>query len=277
MLEVGLYHKLTAARDTSVGVFLVDQDGEEVLLPRKYVPRELETGEDLEVFVYRDSKGRLISTTLKPFAQRNEFAFLRVKQLSQHGAFLDWGLEKEILVPFSHMKKPMEAGQSYVVYLYLDQVTDRVVASARVEAFTSREGVYVQAGEKVRILVYEESELGYKAIINHRYIGLLYHNEIFQPLAVGDQLDAWVKKIRPDEKIDLVLTQPGHESIEPQAAKILKKLQATSFLPLHDKSEPEAIKAAFGMSKKAFKRAIGSLYKQKLIRIESDGIHLVEG
>ncbi len=278
MLTLGIEHLLTAFRETSVGVFLGDDQGNEVLLPNKYVQQELDMGEEIKVFVYLDSGGRPVATTLKPNLMLNEFGYLEVKQMSQHGAFLDWGLEKELMVPFREQEVPMEEGHAYVVYLFLDEVTERLVASSRVNRFLKNRDLTVNEGEKVTILVYKQTDLGFNVIVNQQYKGLIYKNEIFQPIQIGDTLEGFVKNIRPDRRLDISLQQQGYErNMDTNVQKVWDMLnQGQGFLALTDKSDPAAIQQQLQMSKKNFKKAIGALYRQRKIRLEKDGIYLVE-
>ena len=276
MLSLGQEHTLTAFRETSVGVFLGDDQGNEVLLPNKYVPKELDMGEEVTVFVYLDSGGRPVATTLKPSLMVNQFGYLPVKQMSQHGAFLDLGLEKELLVPFREQEEPMEQGASYVVYLFLDTVTERLVASSRIGKFLKNRDISVVEDQEVDLLVYKKTDLGFNVIINQKYKGLVYENEIFQPIQIGDTLRGYIKYIRPDRRIDVSLQKQGYVNIEPNAQKLLDEIKkGEGFLALTDKSDPAAIQSKMKMSKKTFKKAVGALYKQRLIRIDSTGIFLV--
>ncbi len=276
-MDIGAYNYLRVERATSVGWFLKDDEGEEVLLPNKWAPPQISEGAKLKVFVYLDSEERPIATTQKPLATVGDFAHLKVRQVTSFGAFLEWGLEKDLLVPFSEMEVPMEAGRSYPMALYLDAKTNRVVASSRLKRFFKTNTEDLEKHQEVSILVWNKSELGVQAVVENSFAGLLYHNELFEPLNIGQQRMAYISNIRADGKLDLRLQKPGVANIEPNAAKILEALKASpqGFLPLHDKSEPEAISAALGMSKKTFKKAVGTLYKQKLIEIKNGkGIQL---
>lgn len=276
MIQIGVYNKLEVFRESPHGMYLMDEEGEEVLLPNKYVPKGLKIDDDIEVFVYKDSEDRLVATLAKPKITLHQFACLQVKQVNQVGAFLDWGLEKDLLVPYAEQHDKMQVGRSYVVYLYEDEVTERLVATSKVERFLELKDLTVKRKDKVRVLITKASPLGYHGIINNRHWGILYRNEVFQPIRIGDQLDAYVKNIRDDLKIDLSLEQQGYAKVEPNAARILHMLKGNNgFLPLHDKSNSEMIQSQLGMSKKTFKKAIGGLYKDRLIRIERDGIYLV--
>jgi predicted RNA-binding protein (virulence factor B family) len=276
MLRIGTWNCLKILRGTSVGFYLGDESGNDVLLPHKYIPEDAEVGMEINVFLYRDSEDRIIATTLKPLVEVNRFACLEVKAVSRFGAFLDWGLEKELLVPFKEQNQKLKEGDWAVVYLYLDESTDRLVASARVNRFLEKENIVLEENQEVEILVYERSDLGYNVIINHLYRGLIYENEIFQRISWGDTLKAYVKKIREDGKVDVSLQKTGYlNTVEPDAEKILTVLRnAGGILPYGDKSDPIDIQEVFGLSKKAFKRAVGNLYKQQFIDLAENEIRL---
>ncbi len=276
MLRIGEINDLTVLRTTSVGMYLGDTDGFEVLLPNKYIPLGLQDGNEISVFVYKDGQDRPIATTLKPKIELNTFGFLRVNYVNEHGAFLDWGLEKDLFVPFGEQTRKMEVDRSYFVYMFLDKISSRLVASGKWEKFLSKEKPPFGIGEKVNITICERTSLGYNALINQSYKGLLYENEIFRSISLGDSLEAYIKTLREDGKIDLILQKQGFENtIEPNALLILEKLHKNKgFLPLSDDSTPEEIMLALKMSKKAFKKAIGVLFRQEQIVIEQEGIRL---
>ncbi|WPO78100.1 S1 RNA-binding domain-containing protein [Flavobacterium sp. KACC 22761] len=283
MLKIGKYNALKILRDTKVGLFLGnpenDPDGiHDVLLPNKYVPNEFEIGEELVVFVYLDHEQRPVATTLEPYIMLNEFALLRVNYINQVGAFMDWGMEKDILVPFKEQARPMEKGKRYLVYLYMDKQTNRLVASSKTNQFLSNDHLTVEKGEEVDLIVSHITDMGINVIINEQHKGLLYKDEVYDDsIRTGDRMRGYIKNIRPDNKIDVVLQVQGYESIEPNAEKILGELRANrGFLRLNDNSHPEDIKTVLKMSKKTFKKAIGALYKEKLIEIKEDGIYLVK-
>ncbi|MBO9584579.1 MAG: GntR family transcriptional regulator [Flavobacterium sp.] len=283
MLEIGKYNTLTILRDTKVGLFLGDPENDpdgvhDVLLPNKYVPKVFEIGEELIVFVYLDHEQRPVATTLVPYILLNEFALLRVNYINNVGAFMDWGMEKDILVPFKEQARPMEKGKRYLVYLYLDKQTNRLVASSKTNQFLSNDELTVEKGEEVDLIVSHITDMGINVIINERHKGLLYKDEVYDDaIRTGDRMRGYIKNIRPDHKIDVALQAQGFESIEPNAEKILSELRASrGFLRLNDNSHPEDIKTVLKMSKKSFKKAIGSLYKEKLIEIKDDGIYLVK-
>lgn len=283
MLKIGKYNSLTILRDTKVGLFLgnpeKDPEGiHDVLLPNKYVPNEFEIGEELIVFVYLDHEQRPVATILEPYILLNEFALLRVNYTNQVGAFMDWGMEKDILVPFKEQARPMEKGKRYLVYLYMDEKTNRLVASSKTNQFLNNDDLTVENGEEVELIVSHITEIGINVIINEKHKGLLYKDEVYDDaIRTGDRMRGFIKNIRPDNKIDVSLQKQGYESIEPNAEKILDELRASrGFLRLNDNSHPEDIKTVLKMSKKTFKKAIGALYKEKLIEIKEDGIYLIK-
>jgi len=276
MINIGLYNKLVVLRETSVGLFLGDAEGtQDVLLPIKYIPEGTQVGDWLEVFVYTDSKNRIIATTLTPKIKLNEFAILQVKDTTPFGAFVDWGLEKDLLVPLAEQKEKMKIGGRYFVYLFLDAQTDRLAATSKLKTHLIKTPSVVE-GEEVDLVVYRDTELGFEVIINHRHLGLLYENEIFKPIKPGHQLRGYIKRLREDGKIDVCLQKQGYEQIEASQQTILDYLKKHGgFSHLTDSSTPEEIKNALSMSKKNFKKAIGSLYKQKLIDLTESGLRLI--
>jgi len=275
MISLGKYNNLEILRDTTVGLFLGDDEGNDVLLPNKYVPEEFEIGDFINVFCYLDHEERIVATTLEPYVMVDQFKLLQVAEVNEYGAFMDWGLEKHLLVPFREQRNKMQEGQWYVVYCYLDEKTDRLVASNKLDKFLSNDELTVNVLEKVDLVVTRLTDLGWEAIINNTHKGLIYANEIFKKVAVGDQLDGYIKHIREDNKIDISLQPIGYKSLEPAANLIYQQLLAhNGFLPLHDKSDPEDIKRIMQMSKKVFKKGIGVLYKERKIKIGTNGIQL---
>lgn len=276
-MEVGKYNTLRVLRATSVGLYLGDSEGNDVLLPHKYIPENVEMGSELEVFIYRDSEDRLIATTLTPAILRDQFAILEVVATSSIGAFLDWGLEKDLFVPFKEQNHKLQQGQWVPVYLYLDEETDRLVASARINKFfRNQEAIDLEENQKVDILVFEKTDLGYNVIIHNRYKGLIYENEIFRRLAWGDQTTGYIKNIREDGKIDVSLQPLGFLNARDENSRIiLEKLKDNAgILHLSDSSDPLDIQEQLGMSKKAFKKAIGGLYRDGLITLAEASIEL---
>jgi predicted RNA-binding protein (virulence factor B family) len=275
MIQLGEFNELKALRQTDNGWYLIDEEANEVLLPNKYVPEDFKEDTPLKVFVYKDSEDRIVATTETPLIRVNEFAFLEVKQVNNFGAFLNWGLEKDLMVPYSEQQYRMTEGESYVVRLVHDTVTDRLYASSKWNKYLVEDHLTVEEGEEVDAIITEETDLGFKAIIEDAHLGLLYKNECFRTLEPGDRLKLFIKKIREDGKIDLSLQAAGYAHVEPSAQKILDILkQNDGFLGLHDKSHPVAIAETLEMSKKTFKKAIGALYKEKLILLEENGIRL---
>ena len=277
MLKIGVYHTLEILRDRSPGIYLGDNEGNEVLLPNKYVPEEFEIGDMVKVFVYLDNEERIVATTAEPFATVNSFAYLKCTSVSDIGAFMDWGLDKELFVPFKEQASKMRVGSWYLVYVYLDEETNRLVASSKTKAFLDNSLVLLSSYDEVDLIASHPSPQGWNMIVNQKHLGLVYSDEIFQKITPGDQLKGYVKKVRPDGKIDLTLQRHGYRSIEPNAQQILKELELSGgFIDLNDKSDPEDIKEVFQLSKKSFKKAIGSLYKARKITIEKDGIRLID-
>lgn len=277
MIELGNYNKLKIVRDTSVGLFLESETGAEILLPNKYVPKTFEIEDMLNVFCYLDHDERPVATSLEPFTKRNEFGFLKVVEVNQIGAFLDWGLEKHLFVPFAEQRDKMKEGQWYVVFCYLDDISFRLVASNKIDKFITNENLSVKTGDKVNLLVTRLTDLGWEVIINNKHKGLVFSSEIFQHMAVGQQMDGYIKNIRQDNKIDVALQAQGEKVLEPTARKIFDAMKNHGgFLPLHDKSDPNEIAKMLQMSKKTFKKGVGTLYKARQIEIKNDGIHIVE-
>lgn len=277
MVKIGKYNTLKIVKDLDFGVYLDGGDGLEILLPARYVPKNVKPGDEVEVFIYHDNEGRLIATTAKPLAQAGEFQFMEVKSVNNTGAFLEWGLMKDLLVPFKEQKMPMREGRWYLVYVHVDHVTGRIVASARIDKYLDNVIPNYSFNQEVDLLVAEDTEIGYKVIINNTHWGLVYHSEVFQRLEKGEHLKGYIKEVREDEKIDVSLTPLGYKKVEGIAKTILDSLKAQGgYVAVHDKSEPELIYSLFRCSKKAFKQAIGALYKQKIIDIETEGIRLID-
>jgi predicted RNA-binding protein (virulence factor B family) len=277
MLQLGRYNTLKVLRETSVGLFLGDGENAEVLLPRKYVKRHHTIDSDIEVFIYKDSEDRIIATTDKPFAQVNEFLYLEAVSVSKMGAFLNWGLEKDLFVPFKEQRHKMFEGFYYVVFIYIDDVTNRIVASSKLNKFFKEVPENIQTGAKVDLLVYDQSDLGYSCVINNAYKGLLYADEVYRKIKEGDQLTGYVKHIRPDKLIDLSLQPVGFKKVLSSTDLILDYLKENSgFLDLNDKSSPEEINRRFQMSKATFKKSIGMLYRQRKVELKDDGVYLVK-
>ncbi len=275
MVEIGKINTLEVVRETENGLYLDGQELGEILMPQKFVSEEVRNNGWADVFVYSDSEDRLVATTETPLAKVGEFAYLKVVAVSRFGAFLDWGLPKDLLVPFREQRADMMEGRTYLVYVYVDLQTNRIAASAKLDKFLDNTPPEYQTGDEVDLLIAEETDLGFKAIVNAEHWGMLYKNQVFQPLSSGQKIKGFVNKIRDDEKIDLLLEKPGYEKVDAISEKILLELKANNgFMAVSDKTSPEMIKALFGISKKNFKKAIGGLYKKKLIDFVSDGIRL---
>lgn len=276
MAQIGKINQLEVLKELDFGIYLDGGELGEILMPKRYVPEGTMLGDYIEAFIYLDSEDRLIATTEKPLAQVEEFALLEVISVTSVGAFLNWGLPKDLFVPFREQRKPMEVGTKYLVYVYLDTNTKRIAASSKIESYLDNIPVDYDENEEVDLIIINETDLGYNAIIDNSHIGVLYRNEIFQALNSGDRIKGYIKKIRPDGKIDLRLDKIGYEKIGELANLIIVKLkQNNGFLPFTDKSSPEEIYKVFKISKKNFKTAIGTLYKQRMITLDTDGIHLV--
>jgi predicted RNA-binding protein (virulence factor B family) len=277
MLKLGEYNQLKVLRDTSSGLFLGDEEGNEVLLPGKFIPEGTQVNDSIQVFIYKDKDERMIATNQQPKILLHQYAFLEAKMVNRTGAFMDWGLDKDLFVPYSEQPRRMYEGNFYVVYLYIDQETERLTASANVNRFLKKKALTVEEGEEVELLVYDRGDLGYSVIINHLHSGLVYFNEVFGELKIGTVCQGFIKKIREDNKIDVALQRPGYHNIGNFVQIIHQKLQANQgFLALTDDSSPEEIYQMLNMSKKNFKKSIGTLYKKRQIRIEKNGIYLVE-
>lgn len=277
MINIGEINTLTILRERDQGLYLCDDEENEVLLPNRYVPESFKIYDEIEVFVYLDNEERLVAITDKPYIMRDEFALLRCNQINAYGAFLDFGLVKELFCPFKEQAFKMKAGGWYLVYCYLDDDTGRLVASSKTNRFLDNKNLTVETFEEVDLIVSHPSEIGMNVIVNKKHMGLIHNNNIYKDISIGDQLTGVVKKIRPDNKLDIVLSQMGYKNIEPNADAIVKELMDNSgYLNLSDKSTPEEIKDVMQMSKKSFKKAIGTLYKKRIITIKEDGIYLVE-
>jgi predicted RNA-binding protein (virulence factor B family) len=276
MAQIGKKNRLVVLRKVSIGVYLDGDTLGDLLVPNRYVPEGTKEGDELDVFIYLDSEDRLIATTETPYALVGDFALLKVLATTGVGAFLDWGLMKDLLVPFSEQQQKMMVGQQYLVHVYLDDNTKRIVASAKIEKFLDNLPPEYTPGDEVQLMIAGKTDLGYKAIINNVHTGILYSNQVFKPLVVGQKIKGYIQKVREDEKIDLLLEKPGHEKIDDISEGILEKLRANKgFLKVTDKSEPDEIAKMFGLSKKNFKKAIGTLYKKRMIKILDNGIQLV--
>lgn len=275
MLQIGKINELEITHRVDFGLYLDGGEEGEILLPLRYADRDMKPGDKVEVFIYRDSEDRLIATTEQPYAQVGEFAFLRVNATNNVGAFLDWGLPKDLLVPFREQKVRMAPGRSYTVYVYLDDETQRIVASAKLQKFLDNKIPNFVPGEEVKARIYQRTDLGYKVIVNDLFSGLIYHNEIFSDVNIGELHHATVRNVRPDGKIDLVLGKSSRNRVTDLADDILDYIEECGGkMVLSDHSSPDEIRDIFQCSKKDFKKALGALFKAKQIVIESDGVRL---
>ena len=275
-MEIGKYNTMRVVKLVDFGVYLDGGEFGEILLPIRYVPTGCDVDDRVDVFVYVDSEDRIIATTETPFAEVGDFACLRVKSVTNFGAFLDWGLMKDLLVPFSEQKVSLQENEMVTVYIYLDEKTQRIVGSAKLEKHVKKTPPTFEENEEVEALLAKRTDLGYKAIINNMYLGLIYQNEIFQKVEVGQRVPAFIKQVRLDGKIDVRLQRSGAQHVMTEAEHILAKLtEAGGFLPTTDKSSPEDLYATFGISKKTYKKVVGELYKRRKLMIEEKGIRLV--
>ena len=275
-IELGKFNQLEVVKQVDFGMYLDGGEEGEILLPTRYVPEDCKVGDWLNVFLYLDNEERLIATTLTPLVQVGEFACLEVSWVNQFGAFLNWGLMKDLFVPFSEQKMKMQVGNKYIIHAHIDDESFRIVASAKVDRYLSKEKAPYQPGEEVNILIWQKTDLGFKAIIENMYSGLLYDSEIFQTLHTGDTLKAYIKQVREDGKIDLILQKPGFEKVDDFSKTLYQYIaDPGGRIGLNDKSPAEEIYDVFGVSKKTFKKAVGDLYKKRLILLHEDGIELV--
>lgn len=276
MIQIGQSAKLEVVKQVDFGIYLNAHELGQVLLPSKFVPNGCQIGDLVDVFLYLDSKDMVIATTKRPLAQVGEFAYLKVVATGPFGAFLDWGLEKDLLLPFGEQHRPVEEGRSYLVYVHLNKADERIVASSKLDKFLDNTPAPYNSGEEVNLIIAGTTDLGHKAIINHKHWGIIFKNEVFKKLRFGQRIKGYIKRVRSDEKIDLMLQKGNKEELDKFASIIMSKLnQAGGHLPLTDKTHADDIYEQLGMSKKAFKKAIGGLYKQKLITINPDGIRII--
>lgn len=277
MITLGKINTLEILRESDHGIYLVDEENNEVLLPNRYVPESFKIWDKIDVFVYLDNEERPVASTDFPYVVRDDFALLRCSEVTNYGAFLDWGLVKELFCPFKEQAFPMKKGGWYLIYCFLDEKSNRLVASSKTNQFLDNKDLTVKEFDEVDLIVSHPSDLGMNVIVNKKHSGLIYKDNIFTDLSIGDRLKGVVKKIRPGNKLDISLGQIGYRNIEPNAQFILNALQNNNgYLNVTDKSDPEVIKNTLQMSKKNFKKAIGNLYKQHAIDIKPDGIYLVK-
>lgn len=276
MIKVGDYNTLTVLRTVDFGVYL-DDGAEGILLPKRFVPEGVNVGDEVKVFVYHDSEGRLVATTQQSKGVVGDIVKLKVVDATPQGAFMDWGLMKDIFVPKSQQLSGMRQGGEYLVKIYIDEQTGRIAATEKIEQFLSNDVLTVKEKDEVDLTVYRRTDIGYVVIINNRHTGVLHFSDLHQSIGEGDKLKGYIRKIREDNKIDVAIGKQGYQRVEGEAEKILRLLnEHNGYLPYHDKSAPEEINEFFGMSKKAFKMAIGNLFKQKKIEIVKAGIRLVD-
>lgn len=276
-VRLGRYNQLEVVKEVDFGVYLDGGDDGEILLPARYVPEDCQPGDMLNVFIYLDNEERLVATTLTPYAQVGDFACLEVAWTNQYGAFLDWGLMKDLFVPFREQKNKMEKGERYVVHVHLDEDSYRIMASAKVERYLSSDMPPYHPGDGVEILVWQRTDLGYKVIVDNRFGGLIYATDVVRPLSMGTKTEAYVRQVRPDGKIDIVLQPDGPRKVDDFAEVLLDYIrQHDGFTTFQDKTPAEDIYATFGVSKKTFKKAVGDLYKKHLVTLEEGGIRLCE-
>jgi hypothetical protein len=274
MITAGEYHNLEVLRLVEIGAYL--DDGEKgILLPKRFVPAGLEAGDKINAFIYYDGEERLIATTQKPFGVVGDIVKLKAVNVTPQGAFMDWGLMKDLFVAKSQQINGMRPNGEYLVKIYRDEQTGRVAATEKFDHELSNDTLTVQLLETVKLIVYRRTDIGYVVIINNRHTGVLHHNEIYRNIGVGDKFEGFIKKIYPDNKIDVAAGKPGYQRVEDEADKIIRLLKENDgYLPYYDKSDPDAIYDFFGMSKKTFKMTLGNLYKQKKISLEKTGIRL---
>lgn len=277
-MRLGETNTLKANRTTPQGCYLIDNYGEEVLLPNSYIPESLNLGDDIDVFIYRDNEQRLIATTLKPKLEVEQFAFLEIADANNYGAFADMGIVKQLLIPYREQTIKLSKGDKAVIYLMLDEKTDRLVGSTKINDFLFDDDITVKPKEQVELLIYKQTNLGYKAIINGMFDGLIFKSDVFAKINVGDKLDGYIKQIRPDGKIDLSLKPEGYtNTIKGDSAVVLDYLKKCGgSTTLTDKSDPHLIKEKVGLSKKAFKRALGTLYKNKIVALSKESTKLLK-
>ena len=276
MVAIGQFNQLEIVKDSDKGLHLDAGKFGEILLPRRFVKTRSKVGDRVEVFVYLDSDDRVVATTETPHATEGSFAWLKVAEVNSVGAFLDWGLPKDLLLPFAQQKFTPEVGKRVMVRVYLDN-SNRLAASSRIDNYLQDEAPDYKVGQVVDLLIADKTELGFKAIVDNTYWGILYSNELFQPIKKGENITGYVKRVREDNKLDITLTQPGYEKIPGVAEQILDVLKEhDGYLMITDKSSPEAIRSVFKISKKVYKKAVGALYKERRIAIEEKGIRLIE-
>jgi predicted RNA-binding protein (virulence factor B family) len=276
MVKMGEYNLLKVIKEKPMGVFL-DDGGAGILMPRRFVPKGIRIGDELEVFLYHDGEGRSIATTQKPLGKLGDIVRLKAVSVTPQGAFLDWGLMKDLFIPKSAMLSFIQPMGEYLVKIVMDQQTGRLAATEKLDHYLSNEQLTVQEMDMVELLVWRRTDIGYLVIINDRHTGVLHFNEVYRNIESGDRFPGFIKNISAENKIDVVAGKPGYQRVEDETGKLLRLLKENNgYLPYHDKSSPEDIYAFFGMSKKTFKMTTGNLYKQHKIRFTKTGIQLTE-
>ncbi len=275
-MKLGEINTLRIARETGIGLFLVDETGNEVLLPKRFVPEVFEIDQDLDVFVYNDSEGRLVCTTQEPDITLNSFALLRCRDATDIGAFMEIGIMKDLFVPKKNQNDLIKQGERHMIYMYEDTLTKRLVGTARINALVKEASEDIMPDDEVDILIWNERDMGWGVIVDNQYQGMVYKNQTFEPIAIGERRTAYVNRVREDGKLDILIQKPGAKNIDESAKALIDALERNNrFLALTDKSSPEDISTALNMSKKSFKKAIGTLYKQRIISLEKEGIMLL--
>ena len=275
-MKLGEINTLRIARETGIGLFLVDETGNEVLLPKRFVPEVFEIDQDLDVFVYNDSEGRLVCTNQEPDVTLNSFALLRCRDATDIGAFMEIGIMKDLFVPKKNQNDLIKPGERHMIYMYEDTLTKRLVGTARINALVKEASEDIMPDDEVDILIWNERDMGWGVIVDNQYQGMVYKNQTFEPIAIGERRTAYVNRVREDGKLDILIQKPGAKNIDESAKAVIDALERNNrFLALTDKSSPEDISTALNMSKKSFKKAIGTLYKQRIISLEKEGIMLL--
>ncbi len=276
-IRLGDYNTMVVVKKVDFGLYLDGGKAGEILLPSRYVPEGVEIGDELEVFIYLDQDERIIATTEKPLAKVGDFAYLEVKWVNEYGAFLGWGLMKDLFCPFREQKKKMEIGESYIVYVHIDEDSYRIVASAKVDRYLNKDHCPLNSGDEVDLLVWQKTELGFKVIINNEYPGLVYEDQVFSLIHTGDRMKGYIQTVRNDGKIDVSLQKTGRQQTLDFSDTLLNYIRAhEGFCPFNDKSDAGDIYREFNVSKKVFKKAVGDIYKRRLITIANDGLHLTK-
>jgi predicted RNA-binding protein (virulence factor B family) len=276
MIQAGHYYQLKAVKKVDFGFYL-DAEGLEILLPKRFVPDGLIEGDEIKVFIYHDNEDRLIATTQEPFATVGDVALLKCVSKTDYGAFMEWGIMKDVFVPLSHQLSRMQEGERYIVYLFIDEMTGRVTATEKFQKFLSNDELTVKENETVDLLVWQQTDIGYKVIINNKHTGVVHFSDVFRDLQYGEKLKGFIKKIREENKIDVAIGERGYERVSPETERLLQLLRENDgYLPYNDKSSPDDIYSFFGISKKTFKMSVGALYKDRKIELTKTGIKLLE-